>query len=81
MPACHQATFSAPSSPPHSPLPLTPALQDLTFSFSFESMNVNRGSLYARLESGTYIVTAHIAPGPAASGPLAEVSEILNPKP
>ena len=36
--------------------------QDLTFSLSTESFNVNRGALGVQLADGTFIVTAHVAP-------------------
>ena len=48
------------------------AHQDAAFALSTEAFNVNRGVLCAELDDGTFVVTAHVAPGPSASGKLAE---------
>ena len=45
---------------------------DEVFGLSSESFNVNRGMLCARLVDGTFVVTAHVAPGPSASGKFAQ---------
>jgi endonuclease/exonuclease/phosphatase family metal-dependent hydrolase len=45
---------------------------DEVFALSTESFNVNRGMLCAQLADGTFVVTAHVAPGPSASGKIAQ---------
>mmetsp|Transcript_67425 Transcript_67425/g.140885 ORF Transcript_67425/g.140885 Transcript_67425/m.140885 type:complete len:416 (-) Transcript_67425:288-1535(-) len=38
------------------------------FGLSVESMNVNRGALYAKLEDGTHIFTCHVTPPTSVAG-------------